>query len=217
VNQSIQTLVGPGGQQAIQQMQANGQQAQDMLQGLKNKLNQLGNGASDGDMPDFKPNNQRKKSFSKRLEYGTNLQTVRPTGFFPVTSDVGLSVGYKISDAGIFGIGASYRLGLGKDIQHIQISHQGVGIRSFLEYKLKKSLWITGGFEMNYRSMFNSIEQLKNQNAWQQSGLVGLSRKLPLNSGVFKNTKLQLLWDYLSNYQVPKTQPIIFRVGYSIK
>ena len=51
--------------------------------------------------------------------------------------------------------------------------------------------------------------------AWQQSGLVGLSKILSLKTKVFKKTKLQLLWDFLCYEQVPRGQPIKFRIGYN--
>jgi hypothetical protein len=217
LSQAMQNQFGAGGEAALAQLQANGQQAQDILQQLKNKVNQMGAGGRDGEMPDFKPNAQKTKSFLKRLEFGTNIQTIRPNGFFPVTSDLGLSLGFRISDQTIVGVGADWKIGWGKDIQHVRVSYQGAGLRSFLDYKLKKFLWISGGFELNYRSMFNSIEQLKALNAWQPSGLIGLSQKLPFNTRLIKNTKVQLLWDFLSIYQTPRTQNLIFRIGYSIQ
>jgi hypothetical protein len=50
---------------------------------------------------------------------------------------------------------------------------------------------------------------------WQQSGLVGISKVISIKSKFFKKTKLQLLWDFLSYEQVPRTQALKFRVGYN--
>lgn len=107
-------------------------------------------------------------------------------------------------------------MGLGKDIRHVHVTHQGVGLRSFLDLKLKGSFWASGGYETNYRSEFRSIDVLKDFNAWQQSGLIGLSKVISLKTKFFKNTKVQLLWDFLSYQQVPRTQPILFRIGYAL-
>jgi len=52
-----------------------------------------------------------------------------------------------------------------------QYQQPGNRVRSFVDWKIKGSFWISGGFEMNYRNEFNSIEVLKDYNAWQQSGL----------------------------------------------
>ncbi len=221
VNNLIQQQVAAGGPNAQAQFQQNLKDAQGQLNELKNKIlsSPLARGGSSDDiMPEgFKPNNQKTKSFWNRLEYGTNIQSQKPNGYFPVTSDIGLSLGYKLNDKSVVGVGASYKLGWGQNIRHINITHQGAGLRSFVDWKIKGSFWVNGGYEMNYQSEFNRIELLKDMNGWQQSGLVGLSKVVSLKTKFFKKTKLQLLWDFLSYQQVPRTQPIVFRLGYSFK
>jgi len=217
VNKVMQDQIGSGGAAALKEAQGNVQDAQGLLQKLKDKMNSYGNSSSDQDMPDFKPNNEKVKTFLNRLDYGFNFQTNRSTSFLPVTSELGLSLGYKLNDRSIVGIGVAYDFGWGYNFQHIKISQEGVGIRSFIDYKLKNIIWLTGGFEMNYKSTFSSINELKVLNAWQKSGLIGISKKLPVNSKMLKVSNIQLLWDFLSYYQIPQTQPIVFRVGFSIK
>jgi hypothetical protein len=143
------------------------------------------------------------------------MQTVRSGLFFPTTTDLGLSVGYRISDKNTIGIGASYKIGWGKDIRNIHITSEGMGIRSYLDMKIKGSFYASGGFELNYQQPFNGLQQAIALNSWQQSGLVGVSKIVSMNSKLFKKTKLQLLWDFLSYGQVPRTQAIKFRVGYN--
>jgi hypothetical protein len=167
------------------------------------------------DMPDFKPNTQRTKSFLRRLELGANVQSVRGNAFFPVTSDIALSAGYKINDKSTAGIGVSYKLGWGEGIRRIRITHEGLGLRSFLDVKLKGSFYASGGFEYNYQQPFNSTQQIGNIDQWQQSGLIGVSKVITVRSKVFRKTKVQLLWDVLSYQQVPKAQPVKFRIGYN--
>ena len=216
VNALIQTQLAAGGAGARQQFQQNLQSAQSQLRHLKDKVFKSGGGSSDAEMPEgFKPNDQKTKSFLKRLEYGTTIQTQKATSFFPVTSDIGLSVGYKLNDKSLIGLGASYKLGFGRGWQNIRLSQQGAALRSFIDWKLKKSLWISGGYEMNYRNDFNRIAQLKELSAWQVSGLLGLSKSIPVKTKFFKKTKMQLLWDFMSYQQLPRTQPIIFRMGYN--
>ena len=218
VNSLIQNQIGSGGPNAQQQFTQNLQGAQAQLQQLKNQLSKWSSGNSEDIMPQgFKPNDQKTKSFLQRLELGTNLQSQRGNYFLPITSDLGLSVGYKLNDKSVIGIGASYKMGWGSGWNDIHITHQGVGVRSFVDWKLKGSFWISGGYEQNYRSAFNSIDQLQNYSAWQRSGLIGVSKLLSIKSKVFKKTKIQLLWDFLSYQQVPKSQPIVFRVGYNFK
>ena len=218
VNAIIQQQLSAGGPAAQQQFSQNLQQAQDQLNNWKNKLTQAGSSGSDDMMPEgFKPNNQKTKSFLQRVEIGTNIQSQKASGLFPATTDIGLSIGYKLTDKSILGIGASYKMGMGKDIRHINITHQGAGLRSFIDWKIKGSFWMSGGYEMNYRNAFRRIDVLKDLDAWQQSGLIGLSKVISLKTKFFSKTKLQLLWDFMSYQQLPRTQPILFRVGYAIK
>jgi hypothetical protein len=216
INGLLQQRIAAGGANGMAQFRQNINQAQNQLNQQKGKISKLGGGSSDMEMPEgFKPNNQKTKSFLKRLEFGTNIQSLKANGFFPTTSDIGLSIGYKLNDKSVLGIGASYKVGWGKDIRHIRVSHQGAGIRSFIDWKVKGSLWVSGGYEMNYRSEFREVDALKDLNAWQQSGLIGMSKIISMKTKLFKKTRLQLFWDFMSYRQVPHTQPVIFRVGYT--
>ncbi|MFT3855872.1 MAG: hypothetical protein QM733_24565 [Ilumatobacteraceae bacterium] len=205
------SAAGSGGQAALQ---ANLQSASSQLSRYKDKLAQLGTGGTDLDLKDFRPNDQKTKTFWRRLEYGVNFQTTRDNYYFPTTTDFGLSAGYRFSDGVVAGVGASYKLGWGNGIQHISFSSQGCGLRSFLDVRLKRSFSITGGFEYNYTTPFSGYQQLRHWDDWSKSGLIGLSKTVSLKSRVFQKTKVQLLWDFLSYQQVPKTQPVLFRLGY---
>lgn len=187
-------------------------EGQSQLNQLKSKAGKLSSGNADAEMPDFKPNNQKTKPFIKRLELGTNLQTVKSNNFFPSTSDVALSLGYKLNDKSTVGIGSSYKMGWGKDIRHISISHQGIGLRSFLDVKIKGSFWLSGGAEMNYRSQFSNFEILNDYTPWQKSALLGLSKKYRVSNKIKGN--MQLMYDFIYKQQVPRTQPVVFRIGY---
>jgi hypothetical protein len=203
------------GQSPQQFMQNQILQAQSQLNDLKAKLNRLGmsNGDGNTDMPDFKPNGQKTKTFLQRLEYGFNLQNQRSNSILPATSDLGGSIGYKLNDNSTAGFGGSYKLGLGKGLQKLQFSNQGVGIRSFIDYRLKGSFWLAGGFEYNYLQAFKNWNALGSISGWQKSGLIGLSKKITVGTG--KQASLQLLYDFLANQQRPASQSIKFRIGYS--
>ena len=215
VNNLILQQVSSGGPNAQAVIQQNIQQAQAQLQQLKDKVTQFAGGNSDDIMPEgFKPSTEKTKSFLKRLEYGANIQSQKASSFFPVTSDIGLSLGYKVSK-GIIGIGASYKLGWGTGWNNIRITHEGVGFRSFIDWKLKKSFYISGGYEQNYQQVFENIRQLYGISNWKQSGLIGLSKVISLKTKLFKKTKVQLFYDFLYKNELPRTQPMKFRVGYN--
>jgi len=196
-------------------LQGNLQDAQSQLDGYKSRLSALGSGNGDLDMPDFVPNDQKTHTFWKRLEYGANIQTSRTNYYFPTVTDFGFSLGYKLGHNNVVGVGASYKLGWGNGIQHIVFSSQGVGLRSFLQVRIKGSFSASGGFEYNYTTPFVSYQQLKQLQYWTKSGLIGITKTVSMKNRVFKKTSVSLLWDFLSYQQVPKTQPILFRIGYN--
>jgi len=215
VNNLIRNQLASGGPNAQAQFRQNLQEAQNQLSQLKDKITKAGGGSSELDMPEgFKPNPEKTKSFWKRVELGTNIQSQRSRGLLPASSDIGLSLGYKLNPNSVIGIGASYKLGWGKDIRHIRISHQGLSLRSFVDYKIKGSFWVTGGYELNYRSGFSNVEELRDLSRWQSSGLIGVSKVINLQNKWLKKTKLMLLWDFLSYQQRPRTQTLLFRIGY---
>lgn len=213
VQDRIQSFVTAGGPNAEQMLQQNLQSAKGQLNSLKEKLNAAGDDG-DADMPDFKPNNQKTKPFLKRLEYGADFQTARSSTWFPATTDVGLSVGYKLNDKSLIGIGASYKFGWGRDINHIVISSEGASLRSFLDYKLKGTFYVSGGLEYNCQRPSNGSVHIMSLDQWQQSGLIGITKIIPMQNKLLKKTTLQLFWDFLSYYQIPRTQPLKFRMGY---
>ena len=209
INQQL-SAAGAGGLASIQ---GNIQAAQSKFNSYKDKLLRAGGGNSDKDAPDFRPNGQRTKTFWRRLEYGANFQTTK-NNYFPTITDFGLSVGYKLNDRSTIGVGASYKLGWGSDIQHIHMSSSGVGLRSYLDVRIKGSFSATGGYEYNHATPFASVQQLRRWNEWTASGLIGVTKTVSMKSRVFKKTKISLLWDFLSYQQMPRTQAVVFRVGY---
>lgn len=219
----IQQRITSGGPNAASVVSQNLQNAQSQLSDLKDKLlKSTGLGSAGGntsDMPDFKPNTQKTKPLLKRLEYGFNMQFSKNNTFVPSGATLALTVGYKLNDAFTTGIGMSYMLGLGS-IQHISLTSQGVGFRSYLDWKIPShhggasgGLYVSGGYEMNYNSAFKNIAQLKVYDAWQRSALLGLSRKYQISKKL-KGT-MQLLYDFLARDHVPVSQLVIFRVGYN--
>lgn len=215
VNNLIQTRIAAGGPNAMAEVKQNLQAAQAELTKLKEKILKAGGGSSSDELPDFKPNTQKSKTFAQRLEYGFNLQFGKSNSLMPGTADIGLSLGYKLNDKSVVGLGLGYKLGMGS-IQKIRFTHEGMSLRSFMDWKLKKQFFLSGGFEMNHNASFKNFDALKNMNAWQRSGLIGISKKIPLKTKMTKGTKVQLLYDVLHAEHVPVSQPVVFRIGYQL-
>jgi len=201
---------GAGSEQVLQQQI---QQAHEQISKLQEQAAKYGFGGPDLNMPNFTPNEQKTKSFLKRLTYGASLQLAQATYFFPATANIGLSLGYKLNDKSTAGVGITYNAGLGQDWEHIHFSNQGLGFRSFMDWKIKKTFYVAGGFEENYFTNFSSLSQLKSWNAWQPSALIGVEKKYRISSKMQGN--IQLLFDAFYHQELPPDQPFKFRVGYN--
>jgi len=197
-------------------LQSSLESAESQLDAYKSKLSSMGTGNGDMPMPNFKPNDQKTKTFWRRLQYGVDFQTSRNNYYFPMVTDFGGSLSYKLGHDNLIGIGASYKLGWGNGIQHIAFTSEGIGLRSFLQVKIKGTFSATGGFEYNYTTPFTSYQQLKQLQYWTRSGLIGVTKTVSMKNRFFKSTTLSLLWDFLSYYKAPQTQPLVFRIGYTL-
>ena len=188
-------------------------QAQSAMNALKSKIAQYGGGSSSTAVPDFQPNSQHNKSLWKRLEYGINLQSTHTAPLLPATTDLALTVGYKASDRLVFGVGGGLKFGWGEPFEHISLSGQGASVRSYLNWKIRGSWWLAGGYEANYYNAFSELAQLIPVQAWQRSALIGIQRTYRAGK---RTGNIQLLFDLLYRQEIPQPQPLIFRVGYSL-
>lgn len=174
------------------------------------------NSSHQSKMPDFKPNHQKVKSFLKRMEWGTSLQTSKANYFFPATTDISLSAGYRLNDKSIIGIGIGGKIGWGRGWKDISINGQGMSLRSFADVRLKGSWWITSGWEYHYQQSFSEIRALHAVSNWKQAGLAGITKVVPVKTQAFKKYRIQLLYDFLHRYKLPVTEPVKFRIGYAL-
>jgi hypothetical protein len=216
INNLIEDKISAGGPNAKELIQQQIQQAQAEITKLKDKVQKAGGSNSDTQVPDFKPNSQKSKTFLQRLEFESNLQFGKSSSMVPNAANIGLSVGYKLNDKSIIGLGAAYKLGMGS-IDKIRFTHQGIGFRSSIDWKLKKQFFLSGGYEMNFNAGFKGVSHLRNSQAWQNSCLLGITKMVKVKSKYLKGTSLELFYDVLSNQHIPISQPIIFRTGFSFK
>jgi len=210
VEQMVAQRLGndPAAQQAVNQQMA---QARSQINELKDKYSNLDNA---GDMPDFKPNPMKTKPFLQRLEFGGNIQFQKNTSYYPTTTDIAGQVGYRFHKNGTAGVGVSYKLGMGTGWNHIAFTHQGVGLRSFVDWKLKGTFYLNGGFEENYLTAITNVSELKDLSLWKGSALLGVSKKYKINAKLKGN--LMVLYDFLASRSVPATSSFKVRIGYTM-
>jgi hypothetical protein len=187
--------------------------AKSQLNQIKDKINKLGGmNEEDAELSDYKPRNQKFKSIFQRLEYGSNIQSVKSGNMMPATTDLGISIGYKINDKSIAGIGVSYKIGWGENWNKIRVSNEGIGLRSFLDYKIKGAFFVSGGYEYNYQPITTVLNQ---PSSWNKSALLGVTKIISLKQKITKKAKIQLLWDLLAYQQGLSQQALKFRIGYN--
>ena len=186
------------------------------LPDFKSKLDKIKSGGNmdNSGLPDFKPNSQKTKSFTKRLEKGIEVQFGKSINFIPATCNLAVTLGYKLNEKCTAGIGAAYILGLGKGWDKIRFSNEGIGLRTYAKMKLYKSIDIQGGGEWYYSYSFKSFRELKYDKRWQQSALLGISKNIA--AGKKLKSEIKILFDFLYTKHNPVTQPFIFRFGYHL-
>jgi hypothetical protein len=183
-----------------------------VINSIKAKVNEF-DGMNKDEIPDYKVNSLRTKSFWQRLEYCANLQFSKAINFLPATSDVALQIGYRLTRKSSIGMGAIYKFGIGDGWNNIRLTHEGIGFRSYADYRIAGNFYVQGGGEMTYLAAFKNIEELKNFNAWKASALFGLSKKYQVSKKLKGN--FQILFDVLHKVNMPETRPFVFRVGYN--
>ncbi|HYE55406.1 MAG TPA: hypothetical protein VD996_11195, partial [Chitinophagaceae bacterium] len=113
----------------------------------------------------------------------------------------------KFSRNGIAGIGISYQFGTGHEIRKIAFTNQGFSLRSFLDWKIEKNTYATGGFEFSYRPSMPVTD------AWNPALMAGITRQQKISSR-FKAKCSLLLNAFYKKGGSPN--PFIFRFGYSL-
>jgi hypothetical protein len=219
----LQQRLGPAAENLEQQLASHAVAPGTGFMDIRDKITSLRSaGMTDEDasaMPAFKKNSQRTKPFLKRLEYGFDLQTGKRSAYqFPASNDLAISLGYRLNDRLVTGVGVAYKFSMGSAWNKINFTHDGIGLRSYLDWKLAApgkgnnvlfgNIWVSGGIEQNYWSRFENIAELRSL-AWQTSGLIGVSKKIQYKK---KTAKLQLLWDFL---QPAGNRAVVFRWGYN--
>jgi hypothetical protein len=210
VEQLVQQQIGssPDARQVISQQM---EQARSRFNELKSKYPGL---ISAAEMPDFKPKTMKTKTFFRRLSPGGNIQFQKSNQYFPTVADIAAQLGYKFSKDGSAGVGLAFKLGMGTGWNHIAFSQRGLGLRSFVDYKVRGTFFANAGFEANRLTGFKYLEELKHWDGWTMSALAGISKKYKINAKLKGN--IMLLYDFLAPRQLPKTDNVKLRLGYSL-
>ena len=205
------TPTASGSPQALIQSTLSASQSE--ISALTKKIADLGNNSPDFSLPAGYQPASKKTDLLNRFEVSASFQNSKPNALFPVSSEIGFSVGFKPITKIIIGMGAAGRLGWGSDIRHIHLTGQGLGLRSFTDVRVHKKIFLSGGYEQNYYSEIKKIAQLKHLSGWKPSALAGLSKKYSMGSK--RKGEMKFLYDFLARYRMPTTSPFLYRIGFN--
>lgn len=218
--QSRQTIVDlleqkMGGSKGVLQSQGApyGNELNQKMRELKSKASNITGVNGDTEFPSFKPNSQRTKTFLQRLEYGFDFQLAKTNRSLPGGANLGITVAYRINDKSEIGLGLSNRIYL-LFSPKVKIQINGIGVRSFLNWKLKKNISIYGGFEESIISI-RSSDGMNSHQKWSPAVLTGIQKKVGFGKGLVKSAKLQLLYDWMHTNRNSNNSQVVVRMGYS--
>ncbi|MBW8687679.1 hypothetical protein [Chitinophaga rhizophila] len=185
-------------------------QAKAQLDDLKERFPGLINA---GDKPDFKPKAIRTKPFWQRLEMGGNVQFQRSGRIIPVVAEIAGQLGYRFHRNGSAGMGLAYKAGLGNGWNEIALSREGIGLRAFVDWRLRNTFFINGSVEQHYMSVIRRAGQSIEPGSWMRSVLLGISKQYAV--GAWLKGNLMLLYDLLASDTRLLGSPVKLRMGYS--
>ncbi|MBW8684774.1 hypothetical protein [Chitinophaga rhizophila] len=148
-----------------------------------------------------------------RLQTGANISFQKANMYFPATAEITAQLGYRFHKKGVTGIAINYLLGMGNGWEYITISHQGIGIRSFLDWQIKGNIYVTGGAGINRLSPFHRLRELYDWKGNQLSALAGVKKKVQLKGN--KSAVTSIEYDFLAARTLSRPLRICF--GYNFR
>lgn len=212
--QQFMTNSGMNAALLISQLQGQSGGAGMEMSSLTNKLEEAKETLASLELPKLKVNTQKTKTFRQRIQTDLDLDFGKSNNFLPATANTGLMIGYKLSDKQTAGIGLNYKLGLGNGWKDIRFSNEGLGLRTYVRWKMKYDIYLQANGEWTYMLRFNNIEVLKERTNWQAAALGGISKSYKISKKIRGN--FQLLYNFLHNRTYPYSQPLVIRMGYGL-
>ncbi|MDP1726649.1 MAG: hypothetical protein Q8M15_07685 [Bacteroidota bacterium] len=154
------------------------------------------------DSVSFKKNPYREIALKERLEKSLNWQAQKSNNYFPAILDIYFGLGFKLSPRLTPQAGIICKVGMGKDIEHIQFSQQGFGLRAGANFMFYKNALLF----LNYEYAWFKANQESNNAFKAIPGLVfGLGLKGKIN--------MQIGYDFLQYINPQKGSPWTLNFG----
>lgn len=169
------------------------------------------------DKPSFKINPMRGLPFWKRVEKQYNFQTTRASlDGIPATLQLAAMAGFRHTPTLTYGIGIASSIGLGQNWNNIRFSLQGIGIRTYAEWKWQYGIGAYAEYERIYKQasfidnnesiVFNELPHTTKY--YSESILIGVSKRYHINNKW--NGAVQLLYDVWWQQKELRT-PLVLR------
>lgn len=172
------------------------------------------------DADNWKPNPLKTKRLSDRLIYGGNIQIDAKNRFFPSSLNCAGNIVFQYSRNGNIGIGGSIVYGLygslfrSENMERINMSTNGWAIRSSIDYRIRGSIYVLGGYEQNYRDKkilsANHSNELALNKEMLPSLIIGFKIRYPVKNKRSTPTT-EIAYDFMHRHTGQSA--IVFRTG----
>lgn len=151
--------------------------------------------------PAFKVNPMRGLPFRKRIEIQFGWQAIRavPGRQQPAKVEPSVFLSFKHTLRLSYGLGSGIQIGLGQDWQHVRLSTEGLGFKSFAAWRWQYGISAYMGYERLYNHFLfinaspSTSEIRQSRRAYNESVLIGLTKKYQINQKY--NGAIQILYD----------------------
>ncbi len=150
---------------------------------------------------EWNPNPLKTKRFVDRLSYTANFQFDRRNSFLPASSTLAAGLSYQYFKNGNLGISGNFIQPMPKVQLHAEDKwsvpvSSGFGVRSFLDLKVRKSLFVQAGYERNFRPYNTGVANYHGGFNAMNSAMAGLKIVYPVKNKK-SNPTLEIMYDFL--------------------
>lgn len=164
------------------------------------------------DKPDFKVNPYKGLPLKKRLVPGFTFQPQIKKLNEPFITDLGATLGFKLTQRLTPMIGLSTKVGLGKDIYHIAFTYQGIVAKAGFDSKLVYGFSIQSWYEATWRPLPGQVTIDHIPNYPQPSLIIGICNTYRISKKV--NGTFLIGYNFFYNKQIPYSSPWVLRMGW---
>lgn len=164
------------------------------------------------DKPAFKVNPYKGLPLRKRLVPGFTFQPQIKTITAPLLVNLGATLGFKLTGLLTPMIGASTRIGLGKDIQHIAFSYEGIVAKAGMDMKLFYGFSFQGWYEATWKPYPYLLATDQKVNYPEPSLIAGICNTYKISKKV--SGTFLIGYDFFYNRHTPYTSPWVIRLGW---